>query len=447
MKEHLSAILRSTATALADAALGALLIALMLALYDAERSVSLAVGVFASIYLLQAIINEIMTARGTSLLVYLLVNAALLIPGVNAALSHTVFTPASMGFPFLLRAVLLIAGAHGALCMRRLPGSNVFVRYADALIAVLVLYLFSAFSLGRAYNTIVLCFALCVLALCMTIASVLRSGGESDSVIRGAGAGGFAVLLGLLLLCLLFTAGALSLGSGHIGGIVTLLSLLWQGVCSAGNLLLNIFARFILLFAGMGGNMRSDPASSAPAGAEGMEIVEAAAAPAWLPALLLGLLGAAVLAGVVALLLALRGMKFSRVTRTKKKRRVVRRSHFLSALLAALRGAYDVAAFEIAYRLHKATPQGLFVLAQRTGKLRRFPRRASESAGAYLRRYHAALLSQGEDSPLASLADALDRTLYGGQSVHLSRAESRLCARAIRRLGMQPRPGSDVREG
>lgn len=441
MKEHLSAILRSMAVALADAALGALLIVLMLALYDVERSVSLTVGMFAAVYALQAIVNEIMAARGAPLLVYLLVNAALLILGVNAAVSHTVFTPASMGFPVLLRIVLLLAGAHGALCMRRLPGSNAFVRYADALIAVLVLYLASAFSLGRAYNTVALSFALCVLALCMAIVSALRSGGESDSVIRGAGAGGFAVLLGLLLLCLLFTAGALSLGSGHIGGVVAFLSLLWQGICRAGDLLLNIFARFILLFAGMGGNMRSDPASSIPAGFESMEAIEAASAPAWLPALLLGLLGAAVLAGAVALLLALRGMRFSRIMRAKKKHRVVRRSHFLDALLTALRRMYDSVVFEIAYRLHKATPQGLFVLAQRTGKLRRFPRRASESAGAYLRRYHAALLAQGISSPLSELADALDLALYSGQSIHFSREEYHLHAAAIRRLGaVQRRP-------
>jgi len=446
MREHLSAILRSIVIALCDAALGALLIALMLALYDIERSISLSVGLFAAVYAAQAIANEFMAARGAPVLLFLLVNAALLIPGVNAAVSHTVFTPASAVFPALLRIILLLAGAHGAFCMRRLPGSNAFVHYGDALIAGTALYLFSSFGLGRAYSPTVLFFALGVLMLCMIIASSLRSGGESDSVIRGAGAGGYLVLFGLLLLCLLVTAGALSLGSGHVGSVVAFLSLLWDGICRVGNLLLNALARIILLFAGTGRNVRSDSSSAETASAAGMEIIAAEEAPAWLPALLLILLGAAVLAGVIGVLLALRGMRFSRAARTKRKRRVVRRGHFLPALLAALRRVYDRIAFEIRYALQRKTPQGLFVLAQRTGRRRHFPRRASESTGAYIRRYHAALLAQGVASPLAPLADALDLALYGGESIRFEPAQYRLYARAIRSLSAQMRHSSAAKE-
>lgn len=434
MREHISAIVRSMAAALADAALGALLIALMLALYDVERGVQFALGFWIAVYAVQAVANELMAARGVSLLTFVLVNAALLIPGTHAVVARTAFFPPSTGFPVFLRIITLLCGAHGAACTRRPPGSNLFVRYADALILSASLYLATAFGLGRAYNPAVLAFSLGTLALCMVIASSLRSGGESDSVIRGAGAGGYAVLLALLVLCLPLAIGLLSLGERHVDGVVSLLALLWQGICRGANLLATLLARMIMFFAGKNPNVRSDPASPDVSFTGGIEMPAAAESPEWLIHLLLALLAAGAAAGLIAALLALRRMKFSRVRSVRRRRRIMRRSHFFAALREALRGAYARIAFEIAYRLHKRTPQGLFVLAQRTGRLRRLPRRASESAGAYLRRCHGALRAQGEASSLDQLARLLDAALYGGQDIRLTPGEYSHYAKQIRHL-------------
>ena len=60
MKEHLAAAVRSFVCALVSAALGALLVALMLALYDIERTVMLDIRTWVLALALQAIVNELL---------------------------------------------------------------------------------------------------------------------------------------------------------------------------------------------------------------------------------------------------------------------------------------------------------------------------------------------------------------------------------------------------
>ena len=79
MRERLSSMLRCFTAAIAVAALSGLLIALMLALYDIERTYILPAGIWAAALLVQAVVNEILVQRSPSMLVYVLVNAALLL--------------------------------------------------------------------------------------------------------------------------------------------------------------------------------------------------------------------------------------------------------------------------------------------------------------------------------------------------------------------------------
>jgi len=422
MKDHLNAVLRSFAAALCSAALCLLTIALMLALYDVERTFHPACLRWALLLLAQAAVCELLVWRGVSMLVYLAVNAALMLASVRMVTAHTPFIPGSHGFPVLLGWMTAACGMHLAYAGQKLPGSNFFVRYADVLIACVVLYLASVFGMNEAFHPETVGFALLAIILSMVTTASLRAGGESDSVIRGTGLGGWLVLGALVLVCLLLTASVISVSGGHVDSLVGFLMILWDHFCAACTLLLNILARIILLFAGKPKAYRQDtppPQAEAPA-LEAMEIVSA---PDWIVYVFIALIIGLIILTVAVILYALHGMKLSRTGRLPRKRKVMRRSHFLSALRALVRRIADRIAFEIAYRRYRRTPQGLFILARRTGRLRRLPYKPCESAGAYLRRYHAALLAQGTDSSLDALAAQLDAALYGKEHIRLSRQE------------------------
>ena len=102
MKEHLNAILRSFAAALCSASLCLLTIALMLALYDIERTFFPACALWAILLLVQAIASEIMVSRSATMLVYLSVNAILVFLSARLVVENTLFIPGSHGFPMLL---------------------------------------------------------------------------------------------------------------------------------------------------------------------------------------------------------------------------------------------------------------------------------------------------------------------------------------------------------
>ena len=90
----------------------------------------------------------------------------------------------------------------------------------------------------------------------------------------------------------------------------------------------------------------------------------------------------------------------------------------LRALIAKVMGSI---AFELHYRANRRTPQGLYVYAVRSCRIKLLPKHKSESAGAYIRRLHKILLAQTGLSTLDRLADMLDRALYSDAKPHLSR--------------------------
>ena len=422
MKDHLGAVLRSFAAALCSAALCLLTIALMLALYDVERTFLPACAQWALFLLVQAAVCELLVSRGASMLVYLAVNAALTAACVHTVTANTAFIPGSNGFPVLLGWMVSACGMHLTYAAQKLPGSNFFVRYADVLIASVVLYLASVFGLSEAFHTKTLGFALLALILAMMTTASLRAGGESDSVIRGTGIGGWLVLGALVFLCLILTAAVISVSSGHVDGVVSFLVFLWQHFCAACRLLLNVLARIIALFAGKPKAYRNDPPAQ-QSDMPDMGAVEIAAAPDWIVYVFIALIVGLIAFAVIAVLYMLHGTKLSHRKRARSRRKVTRQSHFLQALRELVQKTADMISFEIAWRRHRRTPQGLYVLARRTGMLHKLPQKRSESAGAYLRRYHQALLEKGSDSALDALSAQLDEALYGGQTIRLTAQE------------------------
>lgn len=424
MKQHLSNALRAFICGLAFAALGALVIALILGLYDMPRTVLLAGAPWALSLLALSLLCEAIAARESNLLVYLLACAAALYVCGEQVVSRTVFDPASSGFPVFLRLLVWGSGAACARAVLKLPPSDLFVRLGDALIAALACDLALCFSLGDALIPSVLVFALAALCACLLAAAVLRAGGESERVVRGAGTGGLLILAALLFLCVLLAAGLLSLASGRIDSVVDFLLTLWRGAVSAVSRVFELFVRFIALFMPkpVQYNMSAGNDSAfLPEGA-GLEIT--AKTPQWLIWLFIAAIALLILAVVAAILWALRGTKLSRARRRKSSRRVTRSSRMLDALLARLRALREAVSFELAYRRNRRTPQGLYVLAVRACRLTRRRRRPSESPAAFIRRLHGELLENSGLSTLDALADKLERALYAGETVPLSHGES-----------------------
>lgn len=443
MKDHLNAILRSFVCALVCAALGALCIALMLALYDFDRTVHLAIGVWVGLIAAQSVLCEIMVARGASMLMYILVNGALYAFGVDLLLERTVFIPGSSGFPVLLGMLCAAGGLACAAAAQKEPGSNVFVRCADALILGISVYLGTAYALHDAVIPPIVAFSLCALILSMLMTAALRAGGESDSVIRGTGVGGWLVLLALLGLCLLFTGGIIGVSSGHINSLVDVIRVIWQLLCRLGMISLHLLARFLSLFAGQYKHVRIEPAFETPDPAE-FEAIMPMDAPAWIVHVFFAAILAALAAMLVVIIRLLAGTKLKRARAVRRRRRITRTSHLFSSLRAMLSSAAAAIAFETAYRFGPPSPQRLFVLATRTGRLHRLPKRRGETPGSYLRRYHLALSEQQSPSSLADLADMLDTALYGGVSPCLSRSKYERFAAQIGSLRSAEKPSRPV---
>ena len=443
MKEHLNAAVRSFVCALVAASLGALMIALMLALYDIDRTVTLDIRTWVIALALQAAVNEILLARGTTQLLYLAVNGALLFFFSGRLVSSTVFIPGSSGFPVLLHMLFFTSGITGAAAAQKDPGSNIFVRCADALICSAALYLAAAFFLGDALHFPILGFSLITFVLTMMLTASLRAGGESDSVVRGTGIGGWLVLLALLALCLLFTAGILGVSTGHVESLVGFLKLLWQMINRIGRGAIHALAWFLSLFVGKYKHVRVEPVM------ESQDTPDLAPftvpdAPQWIVYLFWALLAAIVIALLIVILRALAGAKMTKKRAVRRKRRVTRKSHFLPALRAMLAALLTAVSFETAYRFGPPSVQRLYVLAVRTGRLHRLGKKRGETPGAYLRRFHLALMAQPAESSLDQLSALLDAALYGGAEPQLSRSEYERYARQIRQLHSPEKPAGTL---
>lgn len=444
MKEHLNAAMRSFVCAVVCAALGALLIALMLALYDIDRTVTLAIGAWVIALAAQAIVNELLMAYGTTQLLFLLVNGALLFFASGEVVARTVFLPGSAGFPVLLRIFVLSSGFCCAYAAQKEPDSNVFVRCTDALIIIAALYLAAAFCLGDALHMPILSFALCAFMLAMLMTAMLRAGGESDSVIRGTGIGGWLVLAALMAFCLLITTGLLGVSTGHVESIVGFFLLVWRMITRIGKSALYALAWVLTLLAPQYKHASITPAPEADDTID-MSGLAMPDAPPWIVYVFLGAIAAAALLVLIVVIRALAGAKLTRSRTIRRRRRVTRKSHFLSALRALIASAAASIAFETAYRFGPPSVQRLYVLCVRTGRLRLMPKRKSETPSAYLHRYHSALIAQQTESSLDALAVLLDGALFGNENHSLSKDEYDHYARQIRSLKLPIKDGKQAK--
>ena len=439
MKDFLMSIVRSFVCALCAAALGALSIALMLALYDIPRTVELDVACWALLLLALALISEVLARREASMLVTLIACCAALYFGGEQVVARTVFLPGSSGFPVFLHICIWSSGAACAYACNKEPGSNAFVRLSDVLIMSIGGYMATLYALNEALNAPILAFSLAALLLSMLVTAALRAGGESDSVIRGAGMGGYLVIGALLLFCLLLAALLLSLSSDHVNSLVDAFLVVWSFVSKLAMQLMTILGLCLAFLFGGQRMMQTQYAAQNDSIAYQVGAMEAMeTAPQWVVYLVMGVIGALILAVVLVILWALRTARFGRARKKKIRRRVTRTSKAGEALRALMAKAAGAIAFELSYRTHRRTPQGLYVLAVRMGRIKRLPKRKSESGGAYLRRLHTIALEQQRVSTLDRLADMLDLALYSTAKPHLSRGEADAMAAQIRAISPPP---------
>lgn len=439
MKDWITGVLRSAVCALCAAALSALAIALMLALYDMPRSADMAVAHWGVMLLALSAVLEALARKDVSVLAYLLACAAVLYTGGELIVARTAFMPESSGFPIFLRICIWLSGAVCAWACRKEPDSNVFVRLSDVLILSIGGYMATLYALDEAMILPVLAFSFAALLLSMLVTAMLRAGGESDSVIRGAGMGGYLVIGALLGVCLLLAALILSLSSGHVDGLVEAFLVVWRLFTRAAEAAITVIALFLVRLLG---GQRMMPRQSAPqedaVSYAGAAMEAMGTAPQWVVYLVMGLIGAGVAAAALAILWVLRNTKLGRTSKLKRRRKVTRTSHIGAAIRALIARVAMLVAFELRYRASRHTPQGLYVLAVRSCRIKRLPKRKSESPGAYIRRLHGILLAQTGLSTLDRLADMLDRALYGDGKAHLSRGEADAMALQIRSIAAPP---------
>ncbi|MBR4040466.1 MAG: DUF4129 domain-containing protein [Clostridia bacterium] len=439
MKDFVSNSMRSFACALAAAACGALAVSLMLALYDIPRTAHMAVLIWGGMLLIQSVICELLARRGGSMLMYLAACAAIVFFGGEQVVRHTVFIPGSSGFPVFLHICVWTSGAVCAYACQKEPGSNVFVRLSDILILSIGSYMAILYGLGEDMILSALALSACALLLCMLVSASLRAGGESDSVVRGAGMGGYLVIGALLGLCLLFAALLLNISSGHVSGLVEAFLAVWAVIRRAAMSALTALGVILAyLFGGQRMMERRQAVYEDSFSYSSGVLKDMGTAPQWVVYLAMALIAAAILGVILAILWALRCTRFTRSRKKPNRRRVTRRSHAGDAIRAMLARIAGALAFELRYRANRHTPQGLYVLAVRTCRAKRIPRRKHESPGAYMRRLHSLLLAQGNPSSLDRLAAMLDNALYGGMQTPLPRSEADAFAAQIHAIAAPP---------
>ena len=439
MKDFLSNAARSFVCALCAAALGALTIALMLALYDIPRTAQLALGAWCAVLFALAIVCELLSRREPSMLVYAGVCCAILLLGGEQVIARTAFIPGSSGFPVLLRMCIWTSGGVCAYACRKEPGSNIFVRLSDILILSIGAYMATLYGLGEAMILPVLFFSLGALLLSMLVTASLRAGGESDSVIRGTGMGGYLVIGALLLICLLLAALLLYIAGGHVDSFVESFLAIWNFLTGALKEIISAIALFLSRLFGPPRMMeqqhivRDDSLAYSGGGMK-----EMGSAPQWVVYLVMGAIGLLILSAVLAILWALRSTKLSRTRKRKSRRKVTRTSHVGAAIRALIANIIGLITFELRYRAGRNTPQGLYVFAVRACLPKRILKRKPESPGAYLRRLHGMLLAQGESSQLDQLARMLEDALYGFMPTQLDPQQAEAFRSQIRTIAAPP---------
>ncbi len=326
-------------------------------------------------------------------------------------------------------------GIHGAWMAYRLPGSNGILRYVDCLIVAFAFYLYTAYETGENGDQILIVISLAAVLLDLLAVNQLRTGEECPSVIQGAGTGG-KLLLGLIfLLCLAAAGGIVGLASGQVHSLVdillVILGVIWRVVSAILEGISMVLAYLILFLVALLPNA-PPMAQERVAGIvqEGTDAVEETAGtllPLWVWQLLLA---AGLVAGIAALLYSLRNVKLKQIAVHVRKKKILRKSYFWESFYSLARRLGSWLWFRWNYLRFRKTPQGLFILAECTGRKIKLKRLQSESPGAYVRRL--AKQPQSEQLPaeaaetgfsLEALAGILDQVFYGGKEIGLTAAE------------------------
>ena len=430
--------LRNVSMPLSDAAL------FSLALYHLPtltktQTVAVDLGAWVIFLLLLVLVNEFMTGVRAPVNLYFIVNAAGIAAGSLLTVRNSACFPELKWFPVCLACCVAVTGIHCAAVSVRPPKANNILRYADGLVVITAFYLYAVYQTGLEWDRGVLILGIGAIVLDLTAVNQVRIREEGVSVIRGSGAGSRLALGALTAGILCLTGAIVGFASGRIHSLVDLV--LFLAVC-VGRVIGAVFGaisgvlgnilRFLLMLLPDAPLESGGETVAAAAGAAEEEVTrEPTALPLWAGKAAVAVL---LLCLVVWILLKFRRVRLKRPERGRKTVRTVRTSHFLESVREQAGRLAAAAVFEVQYRKNRKTPEGLFVLAERTGRRKRIIRKKDESPGAYVRRLAE---RDGQDRPagierLDHLAEILDQVYYGEGGRTLSPEEYRSYAQAVK---------------
>lgn len=395
-------LVRGLGVLLSDVALASLMVLLIPVI--TRQEIAIGYQVWMGCLALQFVLSYGMVNLGISMNLFLVFQTAAVAAGAYLTYRSSVcLEPLDMGAAMaaapgeprsaMVFLVLCVAasGVHGGWMAYRLPSSNTVLRYVDCLVVALAFYLYAVYGTQLPQDRTLVALSLTAMFLDLLTVNRLRTREECPFVIQGAGNGARLMLFILFAACLLLTGGIVGLASGQIHSLVDVLLVILAGIwrvvyalAGAVGMVLGYMLLFLIaLLPNAPPGARTRATELVSQGAEELEEYVDSAVPLWVVQLLLAV-GAA--ACVLALLYQFRHIRLKAVRLQTRRRKVVRRSHVLQALAALAAQALAWLRFEISYLRHRKTPQGLLVLAERTGRRLRLCRGPGESPGAYLRR-------------------------------------------------------------
>lgn len=440
MRSRMTELLQGISALISDIAAAALL--LILIPFGMQLDFYVPFWLWLGAVCIQFLAGYFLLSLGTSVNFYLIVQG-IFIAGNCVLVLHTSYcNPGWENMCWFLGLFVLVVSVHAALAAWYLPEANQLLRFADILVILLAFFLYTEFYFKRQADRVYTVLPLAAMLFDLWTISRLRTAGEQEHVICGAGTGGKLLLLFICGSCLFLTVGIVGFGAEEVHSAVDVLLVilrsLWAVITLFFRLIGAILAGILLFFLWI--------LPAVPQAAQEniqmavMENVEEAVTlteqviPLWFFALL-GILCAVGILGWI--LYQYRGKRWKVIRRHVNRKRVVRNSCLFEALKALFCAGKEFLIFEWKYWKYRKTPQGLFVLAEREGRKRHLARKKNESPGSYLRR----LSEQGirEDTEqkkaLCQLSECLERLWYAGETSSLSLEEYKWYEKAIRELG------------
>lgn len=454
MAERIWEYLRGFSVLLSDVAVCMLMIGFVPMIGGWEFSCDLAVWLGG--IAIQLFLGMLLISLGTTWTVFLIVQGAAITGEVIAVCLRLQSVSYLADMRLLVGIVAFFVGIHAAVAAYRQPKANTILGYVDTLIVLLAFYLYTEYAAGRSQQTLWV-LSLGAMAFDMLVIGHLRVHSEEGHQIQGASAAGKIMLAVLPLTFILVTGAAVGVASGQIHSAVDLLLVIAREVGAVLSVIFgaigNVLAAIILFLIRILPDAQQNAAQeSMTAMGEMAEIAEEESGgilPVWVFPLIFGLF----LAGLaIWILYQLRDKKIFRAKIRTHRHKVVRKSYLLPMIIAFLRRFAEAVVFEWHYLRCRRSPQGLLVLAERTGRKHRLRRHPGESPGGYVRRLSREGLVDESDSGTAQdsqapqnsekyaenkeilirLAGLLDDIFYGGETVTLTGAEYRGYVSAIR---------------